>query len=45
VILTGEGTESKVEVLRTLLAAGIDIRHLSEQRANLEEIYLEATGK
>ena len=45
VILTGEGTERKAGVLRTLLEAKVDIRHLSEQRASLEEVYLEATGK
>jgi ABC-2 type transport system ATP-binding protein len=43
VILTGEGTQDKPGVLRILLESGIDIRHLTEQRASLEEIYLEAT--
>jgi ABC-2 type transport system ATP-binding protein len=44
VTLTGVGLESKAAVLNILLEAGIDIRHLSEQRASLEEVYLEATG-
>lgn len=34
----------KAEVLRLLLDAGVDIQGLEEQRATLEDVYLEATG-
>jgi ABC-2 type transport system ATP-binding protein len=43
VTLTGPGIGHKVDVLRVLVEAGVDINHLSEQRATLEEVYLEAT--
>jgi ABC-2 type transport system ATP-binding protein len=45
VVLAGPAVAHKAEVLRRLLAAGVDIRRLSEERASLEEIYLEATGR
>lgn len=44
ITLAGQGVERKAEVLRLLLESGADVRHLSERRATLEEIYLEATG-
>lgn len=44
ITLAGQGVEHKAEVLRLLLDGGADVRHLSERRATLEEIYLEATG-
>lgn len=43
VMLTGGGVSQKAQVLRLLLGAGVDIRELREQRATLEEVYLEAT--
>jgi hypothetical protein len=44
ITLSGEGVQYKAEVLRLLVENDVDIRHLSERRATLEEIYLEATG-
>jgi ABC-2 type transport system ATP-binding protein len=44
IILTEESTNSKAELLRTLLDNGIDVRQLTERHATLEEVYLEATG-
>lgn len=44
IVLTGEAVARKAQVLRLLLDAGVDIRQLNEQRATLEEVYLEATG-
>ena len=43
VSLVGEVTTQKAEVLLMLLHAGVDIRELSEQRATLEDVFLEAT--
>ncbi|MGD8625626.1 MAG: ABC transporter ATP-binding protein [Anaerolineae bacterium] len=43
--LTGEAVAHKALVLRRMLDAGVDVRHLYEQHATLEEIYLEATGQ
>jgi len=43
VMLVGEGVPQKAKILRLLLDAGVDIQGLKEQRATLEEIYLEAT--
>jgi ABC-2 type transport system ATP-binding protein len=43
VILNGEATACKGEILRLLLEDGIDIQRLSEQQTTLEEVYLEAT--
>ena len=45
VVLSGDAVSRKAEVLGLLLNMGIDIRHLSEQRSTLEEVYLEATGE
>jgi ABC-2 type transport system ATP-binding protein len=45
VTLDAEAVSHKAEVLRLLLNAGIDIRHMSEQYATLEDVYLEATGE
>ena len=44
IILSGDSTRFKPEVLRTLLDRGVDIQQLKEQHATLEEVYLEATG-
>ena len=44
ITLTGKAVAHKSEILRLLLDAGIDIQHLEEQHATLEEVYLEATG-
>ena len=44
ITLVGQGVHHKAEVLRLLVDDGVDIRHLSERRATLEEIYMEATG-
>jgi len=41
--LMGDAVQHKAEVLRLLLDAGVDIQELAEQRATLEEVYLEAT--
>jgi hypothetical protein len=43
--LTGEAVAHKALILRRMLDAGVDVRHLWEQHATLEEIYLEATGQ
>jgi ABC-2 type transport system ATP-binding protein len=43
VLLVGDAVTRKAEVLALLLQAGVDVRSLSEQRATLEEVYLEAT--
>jgi hypothetical protein len=43
VILTGDMVRHKDRILRLLLDAGVDVRRLDEQRATLEEVYLEAT--
>ncbi len=45
VVLSGGAVSCKAEILRLLLDTGIDIRELSEHRATLEEVYLEATGE
>lgn len=45
ITLAGQAVAHKAEVLRRLLDARVDIHHLSERRATLEEIYLEATGE
>jgi ABC-2 type transport system ATP-binding protein len=45
ITLAGPEVTRKAEVLRLLLDHGVDIHHLSERRATLEEIYLEATGE
>lgn len=45
ITLAGEEVAHKAGVLRLLLDHEVDIHHLSEQRATLEEIYLEATGE
>jgi ABC-2 type transport system ATP-binding protein len=45
VILVGDGVAHKADILRLLLDAGMDICELKEQRATLEEIYLEATAE
>jgi hypothetical protein len=44
VTLDGEAVAQKGQVLLTLLQAGVDIRELNEQRATLEEVFLEATS-
>lgn len=44
ITLSGDSTSFKAEVLRILLENGVDVQHLSERHATLEEIYLEATG-
>lgn len=44
IVLSGESTNSKAEVLRTLLDSGVDVQQLTERHATLEEVYLEATG-
>lgn len=44
VTLLGDATVYKAEVLGMLLKAGADIRRLEEERATLEEVYLEVTG-
>lgn len=41
--LAGDAVERKADVLGLLLGAGVDIRELTEARATLEEVYLEAT--
>jgi ABC-2 type transport system ATP-binding protein len=43
VTLDGEAAAAKAQVLLMLLQAGVDVRELSEQRATLEEVFLEAT--
>jgi ABC-2 type transport system ATP-binding protein len=45
VVLSGDAVSRKAEILGLLLNMGIDIRQLSEHRATLEEVYLEATGE
>jgi ABC-2 type transport system ATP-binding protein len=45
IILSGKDVANKAAVLRLLLDHDVDIHHLSERRASLEEIYLEATGE
>jgi ABC-2 type transport system ATP-binding protein len=42
--LKGSAVDLKARVLGILLETGVDIQHLSEQHATLEEIYMEATG-
>jgi len=44
-VLADDDAARKAEVLRLLLDAGVDVQHLSEQHATLEEVYLEATGE
>lgn len=44
IILTGPAIHQKAKVLQVLLDAEVDLKSLSEQRATLEEVYLEATG-
>ncbi|MBN1661843.1 MAG: ABC transporter ATP-binding protein [Anaerolineae bacterium] len=44
-VLEGDDVACKGEVLRALIEAGVDVQHLSEQHATLEEVYLEATGE
>jgi ABC-2 type transport system ATP-binding protein len=41
--LVGDAVQRKADVLRTLLDAGVDIQGMTEQRATLEEVFLEAT--
>jgi ABC-2 type transport system ATP-binding protein len=41
--LVGDAVQRKAEVLRLLLDAGVDLQELTERRATLEEVYLEAT--
>jgi ABC-2 type transport system ATP-binding protein len=43
IVLSGESTNAKAKVLRTLLDHEVDIRNLTERHATLEEVYLEAT--
>jgi ABC-2 type transport system ATP-binding protein len=45
ITLSGPAVDQKAQVLRLLLDHNVDIHHLSERRATLEEIYLEATGE
>jgi ABC-2 type transport system ATP-binding protein len=45
IILAEQEVAHKAAVLRLLLDHEVDIHHLSERRATLEEIYLEATGE
>ncbi len=45
ITLAGQEVAHKAQVLRLLLDHEVDIHHLSERRATLEEIYLEATGE
>ncbi len=42
IVLSGQAVALKREVQRMLLDANVDIQHLSQERATLEEIYLEA---
>ncbi|NIV32176.1 MAG: ATP-binding cassette domain-containing protein [Anaerolineae bacterium] len=42
IVLEGDAVLRKAEVLRLLLDEGVDIRHLSEAHATLEEVFLEA---
>ena len=42
IILPGSAMQAKAMVLQTLLNSGVDVTHLEQQRASLEEIYLEA---
>ncbi len=42
IVLDGDAVLRKAEVLRLLLDEGVDIRHLSEAHATLEEVFLEA---
>lgn len=44
VTLLDEARAGKTVILRLLLDAGVDIRHLEEQHATLEEVYLKVTG-
>ena len=43
VTLDGEAAAKKGQVLLMLLQAGVDVWELNEQRATLEEVFLEAT--
>jgi len=45
ITLAGQGVDHKADALRLLIDNGVDIHHLSERRATLEEIYMEATGE
>ena len=45
VVLYGPAIDHKARVLRRLLDAGVDVRRISEERATLEEVYLEATTR
>ncbi len=44
ITLLGDATSRKAEVLHLLLQADVDVRGLEEQKATLEEVYLEVTG-
>ncbi len=44
VTLLGDATAYKTKVLGLILGSGADIRKLEEERATLEEVYLEVTG-
>lgn len=44
VVLAGEAVARKADILRLLLDRAVEIHHLSERHATLEEVYLEATG-
>lgn len=44
IVLAGEAVTRKAEALRMLLDREVEIHHLSERHATLEEVYLEATG-
>jgi ABC-type multidrug transport system ATPase subunit len=42
--LRGDAVARKADVLRLLLDEGIEINGLTQERASLEEVYLEAVG-
>lgn len=44
IALNGEALACKAQVLRALLAAGVDVQEVTQQRYSLEEVYLEAMG-
>jgi ABC-2 type transport system ATP-binding protein len=45
VVLLGNATAIKAQVLRYLLEGGVDIREMKEDGASLEEVFLEATSE
>ena len=45
IVLDGDAVLRKAEILHLLLDEDVDIRHLSEAHATLEEVFLEATER